>query len=361
MNARAWKLGVASTAAIVAGAAWWLGCSSSNGSTATQDGGVSAESGSPAPSLRRPIEAGSTTTIEFGEAGAPTSCAARPQVSPDLVRACILRTSCISEQPPFPISTCLSDNALAHDTMDPACVTAAQDCAHLAPCVTNGQFTGSCPYGDYGGHCYGTVYVDCNSSTPAWTDCAQEGKVCLGDNTSSSPTASTGCGYFTIPNSTYCTQGFTSGCLLGDAAICYNGTLYYYDCAGIGQGCVDDPVNGASCVPLTPSCDGGAPTCSPQGAAVSCSSLGQLQSFDCAAAGLSCVIGGGTAACVAAGCSQQDVTNCTETCDGPYLNTCVGGGRVVIDCRSYGFTTCREYTSQASQYGGKDYATCAIF
>jgi hypothetical protein len=342
-----------------------LGCNGGSQAASSAEAGMTTtEGGAPVYSLRQPVEAGTTTVIEFGEAGAPTSCAARPELSPDLVRACVLRTSCIAFQPPYSVSQCLSDNALAHETVDAGCVMAATDCAHLAPCVSNELAAQPCVPGDHLGHCYGNTFVYCDGQTPYWENCTQLGLTCLLDD--SSPDGGTGSTYGCVqefvPNSTYCAQGFTSGCLKGQAADCDQyGDLNYIDCVGTGQACVVDPVVGAECVPPAPSCDGGVTSCSSQGTASNCDSLGRLETSECGKAGLSCVSGGGSATCVAPGCSQNDVQNCQESCDGPYLNVCVGGGRYVIDCREYGFTSCQLTSSQSAQYGGKDYAECIIY
>jgi hypothetical protein len=335
---------------------------------------------------KTPTEAGATTTILYGEAGAPAPCASHPNVPESAIRACVLRTSCISDQPPFTLSDCIAKNLIDLDDK-PDCVKNAPDCAQMNACVDNGFFKG-CAFGDHGGHGYGSVFVDCDQGV--FYDCAKRGLECYVDDPDAGTATSFGCIGRTRFDDPVCESAFNNAgscstptpssalaCFLyastpgqcvpqDDSGVPYDGYSYCYlglqmrvNCASLGKTCVDS-ADGARCKLPASQCS----STNTQSCVLSnlheCTATGRLEAHDCTANGLQCASASGTAGCVTGGCTLDDAKTCRESCDGPYADICVGGARLTVDCRKYGFDRCQTYTSTKAIYHG-DYALCVPY
>jgi len=356
--------------------------SSSDAPPSTAEAGVDeASTPSALSKYRMPTEAGSSEGIRFGEGGAPTACAAKPSPNADIVRACVLRTSCIPDEPPYKISDCISQNLVANGD-NSACVKTAVTCNAMNECLDQGFNTKECKYGDHGTHCYDDVIINCDGTPRSYYDCKKSGKTCFLDEDAST-TRFPCLGDFAPPpypdptidcsqwNSypARCTAAGGPGPEAGGggpakewAVYCYSGLTLGVNCSALGKECVQFP-DGAECRDKL-----GAGYCTPQnegkqscsGSSLVACNGGRNEKRDCSATGLKCISADDKADCLLAGCTVDDAEKCQESCDGPYANVCVGGGRQVIDCRDYGFRRCQAYTSSAEKYGG-DYAVCVFF
>jgi hypothetical protein len=127
---------------------------------------------------------------------------------------------------------------------------------------------------------------------------------------------------------------------------CINGVGYGKSCDQANATCREDPTNGTSCYFNGTKCTTPGYTCNAQNQGEWCTSGGVLFTFNCSTAGLTCALDadGGTADCLAPGCTVDDYNNCVESCgvDGHTMNLCIGGAPYTTDCKTYGFTTCND-------------------
>jgi hypothetical protein len=277
----------------------------------------------------------------------------------DVMRSCILRTSCSPYDPVRTISTCVTNNtqdAFAGER----CNLKSTTCAEYEACEHNGIAGDDlCPAASSGTNfCVGNKAVTCTSdgTLSSWVDCIGLG--------------GTGCGTYTDS-----TGAEVADCQVKEQCSSAAGTvtdyqcsteaspLFEYYCAGaqaFGLACGDfaycsvDSSGSAGCYLTAASCGNDSTSCTSANVAKVCSGGGEYD-YDCGSVGLTCKVGaantdGDTNYCLAPGCKPADVNNCTEFCDGTKLNFCYGGAQVTADCTDYGFSSCEDFSGSTPAY-----------
>lgn len=285
-----------------------------------------------------------------GGQGGTTACGSQFSANKKIVDSCVLANSCSPFVPTSSISTCISldvQEALGGT----ACTATATSCSDVQLCEGYG-FTNSsqCPAGQSGWRCDGNIAVNCDQKY--FVSCDKRGGTCTMYDSNND----------FVPD--------TAGCLVVDSCTEQDGTTScqgdtLYTCVG-GQGF------GAVCTNLSAKCEGqggqssclyAAPACSGQVApcdgqtAEQCVN-GKLLRYDCAAVGLTCDAEPGGPYCVAPGCKLADVKACHESCSGSVLHLCYGGASYKVDCKTYGFSRCRQLTD-STPGGIGSYVTCS--
>jgi hypothetical protein len=137
---------------------------------------------------------------------------------------------------------------------------------------------------------------------------------------------------------------------------CSGGVGYGTDCNASAASCAEyvdsDEMPAFDCFYATTSCTTESAACSGD-TAVSCDT-GTRYQFDCSAVNIGCDDSTSVLYCLAPGCSTANADACPESCNGTLLTFCIGGAPVTVDCRDYGFDTCRE-----DVLDGFDVAVCS--
>jgi hypothetical protein len=136
---------------------------------------------------------------------------------------------------------------------------------------------------------------------------------------------------------------------------CQGGALASVNCAAMGLTCVLGGDAGAACAPASPACSGSASRCE-GGVSIGCYA-GREVRVDCAVAGLSC--GGTPADAVMGACSLGPSPGpaCDRSaparCEGGSIQYCAFGRSRSFSCKSAGFSGC-----EAARSGGISGARC---
>jgi hypothetical protein len=288
-----------------------------------------------------------------------------------ILLSCVLDQGCQNSSYSFSVSTCVAESELASISAVTACESHAQTCTDISDCTGQG-WTGSCNTG---------------SSTQTASTCDAQNRInyCSGsgdegwfwDCTKNGGTCET----YIDPNDL--DAGVVAGCVV--VSSCSNaddGTEYcsgsdLYQCVnkkdggafGVGQDCNNFSAtcessgdSGTSCYYDLPACTAATTTACQGDIGQICYSTG-LQTYNCAAAGLTCSpvsnsVTGLPFTCVAPGC---DPSNCTETCGGSSGNVatfCVGGAPVTFDCSTLGMNC---YDSDVEDSNGNSLVYCLPF
>jgi hypothetical protein len=292
----------------------------------------------PNETLRPPVAITDTAPQVLG--ADPVKCTGTPVPAPSIVRACVLSASCSAEPLPTSVSECI-EKALPDSGVLPACVVGAQSCVEMAACTGSGYYADACPAADqFQVTCVGSKVVDCFQLRRTFSDCAKTGASCVRyDGGNDGGVDSAGCAVTPtcgVPTDSYTCDGTKR-------VQCSHGVGLGEDCAARGLQCRDAP-GGAVCAPNPPSCaQPGVSSCDAQGKGAYCDAEGRQFVFDCSRLGLTCQVASGQPdgiRCVNPACSPADAAGCFEECDGPMAHLCIGGERLSVDCRNYGFQSC---------------------
>jgi hypothetical protein len=344
---RAGALTLALSAGVAAGAAG--GCNVVIGADGYKVGTVDAAT-TDAPQSDAPgLEAGACGS------GLPTSSPAFQTA----VTTCVLAASCDPFLFQTTISECISEDYL-NSIGSQKCLTSIADCTGYAGCTGQQIPTVGagmqCASSTMDAYCSGTTAINCGNDSSQGTfalKCSVAGGTC---------------GTYPDPMGT----GTVAGCLVEPTCTevdsnqhcdttnnvlytCVNGMGYGQTCDTLNATCKEDPVNGTSCYFNGATCSTPGHTCNSMNQVKWCTSGGVIFTFNCGTAGLTCTPDtlGGTADCVAPGCTVDDYNNCTETCagDGHTMNLCVGGAPYTFDCKTLGFKTCTDSTTNGVYCG----------
>lgn len=264
-----------------------------------------------------------------------------------VVRSCVLASSCSPFVQSVSISTCVTINRQAAFTGE-NCTITATSCDDIDSCRGNGMAdSGQCD-GQTGVRCQDNIGINCDGNPPYFIDCSVRGGTCevltdeAGDSYPSCRVVDT-CD--ATDDLSHCEGNLLYGCTEGKG--------YGVDCSSFGTVCMEVDGEG-SCYYPAPDCTEDVQGCSGNVARY-CSSVGDLLAFDCGSVGLACTATeSGDLYCVAPGCTPDDVNNCEEGCSGSTLNICYGGVSYPVDCTEYGFSRCATYTSDTLG----NYAAC---
>ena len=345
------------------GFALWMGCGQFLGLDDYSVQGGPATSGNADANAGGNGGQGGTTDAQAGDAGqsgnggsaASSGCSTGFTPNDQVVRSCVLRSSCSPLIPARTISSCVTLNT-QQAFGGQACTASATNCQLIQQCEGYG-FTSECADSDTGWRCTNNRAVNCDNDY--FVDCGKWGGNCT----------------------TYSSTGFppddSAGCIVEEnctdspgVTVCRGSNLYQcnYDTGiffgdGIGQDCskffaeCKDLGGGPGCYFSLPDCgntDGGVQACDEQTAQI-CSTAGLIR-YPCATVGLLCAEGSVSPTCVAPGCAADDVTTCTESCSGSIASICYGGAPFEVDCTGYGFDACQMYDGSATGLG--NYVVC---
>jgi hypothetical protein len=292
-----------------------------------------------------------------GDGGtACTSSSVDTSVLVPAISACVLLWGCFPYEPTAQsqrLSDCVTfDSPAAFPTE--SCARTAQSCADIEKCLGYAYATPQdCP--TKGAFCNGSRAANCSD---AGSGAVRRCDVLNGTCKTYASGGSTVAGCEVVPSCTdkdqanHCNQNALYGCVGG---------------VGYGQQCGAN----ATCktVDTTTSCYDKAPSCTLPGdhcegdVFVECTKGGDTYKFDCSSVGLSCQettndAGTSSPSCLAAGCTADDQTHCTESCDGTTANLCIGGAPIGIACTDFGMTSCRTYQATDSNNVTKTFAYC---
>jgi hypothetical protein len=271
-----------------------------------------------------------------GSSGGPATCDPYETGDIGLVRGCLLRISCDPLLPYYSMSECVS---YAYQLANPQelCTYGATSCADIEQCLGRRMVDpDSCAHSS-GWECYGDQAVLCGVTVPYATDCTNGGTSCYmppsfpGEG-SRAPCLADGGTCSDAPGAVHC-----DGNILYE---CIDGSRYGRDCAAAGSTCVEEVSGEATCIDSTTACATPDSVECNGNVLTYCGSSGLRSVLDCSTAGLTCESSGTYADCVAPGCGLQDVSDCTESCDGAVLRYCIGGAQAQVDCSEFGFSTC---------------------
>ena len=303
--------------------------------------------------------AASSTTSADGGSPSYIIAAGRGLVTPpdveDVEHMCALLTSC--EKLPFPpqmipsnLAACV--NAMSQDLSSPnavkfsltirECGLRANSCSELRNCALRGAKMNACEGRGKSG-AVGICDLD-GRAISCWheqvlgvRDCPRGGEQCVVREGN----ATCALGPCTGENK----EGSPASCSASGTRIlqCEHGKLQSLDCAAFGLKCVME--NGvAGCAPATATCANGAKRCEGN-VSVGCVHGHEVR-VDCGAAGLSCngVPGAATVgACVAPPAAQaadKCDTNANAKCDGATIKYCYAGKKRSYLCKSLAFDKC---------------------
>jgi hypothetical protein len=308
------------------GAAAGRGASGGTGGASGGKGGSAGKGGS-----------SSAGTGGSGATGDYLDCDGDPvAVNLDVVKACVLQTSCHPYLPSTSISQCVTYQTLrAFPQGD--CGTSSDSCADFRACAKYGYYDGAGCTGTVEALCEGNVGVVCSGEFSSEFDC-DPGTTC--EVVATADGNSAGCRF---PDSCGEPDG-TAACDGNLHYSCRGGVRYGGDCAVSGAMCrLDEATGSTGCYYVTPPCS--PPDTVECGAANRidiCTTAGTTAHYECAG-GLGCTLDGdGSAWCVAPGCTPDDA--CSESCSGTELTLCYGSIPVTVDCRDYGLSQCIEST-----------------
>ncbi|MCA9631382.1 MAG: hypothetical protein KC766_27175 [Myxococcales bacterium] len=282
-----------------------------------------------------------------GTAGAFTNCDGITQPNLDVVRSCILRTSCSPFLQSVTISNCITWNYQSA-FLGTSCTLAALDCDDIATCQGYG-FAGADCAGQSGVRCEDNIAYDCNNDF--FLDCATRGGTCvLYDSDGDSTNDSAGCKVADCfdPDGTEACDGNTYYTCIGGEGIGAACSAVQAECRSQGSqtGCFLKTRD--TCTTTGLSCDGNkARLCTGD----------TLLELDCTSVGLECSDDPAGTYCAAAGCTPTQASACEESCNGSVMNLCYGGVNFPVDCQDYGFTRCAMLNDPS---GGAPYAQCLL-
>jgi hypothetical protein len=274
-----------------------------------------------------------------GSSAAPGCGAGIFEPNEDIIDSCVLRVSCDRFDPRASISFCVSENhQLAYTSQ--TCTIDAESCEDVFACLGRGIVPGDQCGGLSGYMCTpdGQAAVFCSSdgSLSAFTDCLTFGGTCaMVTRTDGVLVSACSVGPCSEPDGTI-------GCLGEASYSCQGGNAIGRLCSNFGSTCSPTAINaefGEDCYHPGEACTTFGATC--VGDQIEFCDGESLHYLDCGSVGLTCQpsadFGG---LCVAPGCTQTDVTSCSESCDESVLTFCYGGAPYVVDCTDYGFNTC---------------------
>lgn len=323
------------------------GSAGSGGSAGTGGDGAGGTAGSGG-------TAGTGGVVGTGGTGGTVGCDGDASFAPNqaVVDTCVLRASCDPANV-FSISECVSKNVPISSERE-FCTTTAQDCAGIERCTGSRWLSHEeCALEAQGYSCQDSPEVSrivfCSLLLPGVggfrLDCAPRGGQCFVDD--SDPEApfaecllpETKQGECTVPEGEY-------ACLEGQNTVytCHDGVRYGTDCGALQTICLQPAGFDADCYRAGTPCEGTQTRCLDDDTLAECI-FGQRTLYDCSSVGLRCENDPrtGFGACVAPGCTTENVSNCQESCDGNVLTFCYGGRPFSIDCASYPeFDTCIE-------------------
>lgn len=272
---------------------------------------------------------------------ADDTCSKQVDVDEALVRGCMLRTSCDPLVPYFNISDCVSYGYQTLSGLE-SCGKRAETCEDIEDCLhrkyVDEDEEALCDGGELW-VCDDDDAIHC-IDVPYKYECGEIGATCSPHQNASYEFV-LGCAPTTEPDCAAAAAGeyYCDGDFL---YTCIDGNPQGYNCASTGTTCFEGSPGKAFCNPRLTTCDERA-TLSCVGDAIQlCDVDGRFDTYDCGAAGLSCVPNGSQEAnCEAAGCDA--LIDCEEGCfDESTVRLCVGGASVLLDCTEYGFTDCYE-------------------
>jgi hypothetical protein len=340
--------------------AWCMLALTACGQTSEADptpGGAGASGGASGggPGTLLPPTKASDTSSEIVGASS-VKCAGTPTPDPSVVRACLLASSCSPDLQATFLSDCIA-KALPLSNAFPACAADAQNCEEMSACLGHGYAAIDCPAGaEFVTDCVGTQVVRCFDVPRSFHDCAVIGATCAHYSSNEDGVLdSAGC---VVAATCTPTDGFV--CDGTKRVWCDKGVGFGEDCAARGLDCVDTDA-GAVCTKSPASCvQPGTATCDESGNGTYCDAASQPIAVACALLGLECQAAPEAAygmECVNPACPAADAKECFEECDGSMAHLCLGGQRLSVDCRGYGFRTC----SLDTRAGAGDRARCGIF
>lgn len=257
----------------------------------------------------------------------------RVAVDMDVVKACILHTSCHPYLPSNSISQCVTYQTLrAFPQGD--CGTGSDDCADFRACAGYGYYDGDGCESGVDALCEGNTGVRCSAEFSVEFDC-DPGTTCE---------VLTGGAVGCLMPETCTEEDGTSRCDGNIHYSCQGGMRYGGDCSVSGAMCrLDDVTGSTACYYVAPTCNNpDTVECGASGRIDLCTTTGTSVHYQCAP-GLGCSVEGESGAwCLAPGCTPE--TPCSESCDGTELTICYGSIPVTVDCRDYGLTRCIEST-----------------
>jgi hypothetical protein len=311
----------------------------------TPDSGETPDVGT-TPDAGPPLEAG--PTVGCGLDGGVTSGQMGSASFQQLVTACVMAESCNPAFFDVPLSDCITLDYLDAFPTVPSitCLASAKNCSDYYNCTGNTLLDLTTCDGsnvDDTGTCAGGVATSCGSfGGGVKANCNVLGGTCTVYATDTDGDMSANCQVLSSCPDT--SDGFhcASTTELYLCAATSTSTIAIGNACPTGSTCRTD-ADGTHCVYDASSCTTPGTTCV-NGKLSSCAASAggnEGATYDCAAAGLSCVANGaaGTAACVAPGCAG---TTCVESCDDNtgIMTACVGGAPINVDCTIYGFTGC---------------------
>jgi hypothetical protein len=312
------------------------------------------------------VEDGSTTdavsVADAGDDGEEGSCgpSGLPMTSTtfqNVVAACVLAASCDPFLFQVTISQCISEDYLQSvPSPSDSCLSTISNCSDYAGCADNSiPTTTQCGSTNNTASCAGTTAINCNGAdsngSPFVVNCGALGLTCSTYADGDAGTVAN----CVVPGTCTDTDGNQHCDTNNNLYTCENGVKFGSSCNQLNATCKEDPVNGTSCYFNGTACTTPGYTCSTNNdTAEWCTSGNVLFKFNCSAGGLTCGLegDGGSADCLAPGCSTDDYDNCSESCssDGHTGYVCVGGAQLPIDCTNYGFTSCYDTMSTNGIY-----------
>ncbi len=272
-------------------------------------------------------------TSGSGGSGGFSNCDGISEPNWDIVRSCILRTSCSPFVPNVTVSQCVTLNYQSA-FLGTSCTLAAQDCDDVGTCQGYGYAGAACD-GQSGKRCENNIAYDCDGNV--FLDCGTQGGNCVyydsnGDNLDDS----VGC------KVTDCADpNGTQGCSGNTYYTCIDGEGIGAACSAVQAECRTQGTQTGCFLKTRDTCTTSGVSCDANVAKV-CSG-GSLLEFDCNSVGLNCSDDPAGTYCAAAGCTTEQVAACEESCNGSVMNICYGGVPFAVDCQAYGFSSCRTF------------------
>lgn len=280
-----------------------------------------------------------------GGTGGFANCDGVSQPNWDVVRSCVLRTSCSPFIQGVTISQCITWNYQSA-FLGTSCTLAAKNCDDVATCVGYG-FAGSACSGQSGIRCEDNVAYDCTNDF--FLDCSTRGGTCvLYDSNGDFENDSAGC------KVTDCADpDGTERCVGNNYYTCIGGEGIGAACSAVQAECRTQGGQTGCFLKTSDTC--ATPGLSCNGDTANLCTGGALLELDCASVGLNCSDDVSGTYCAAAGCTAEQASACQESCNGTTMNLCYGGISFPIDCTEYGFTRCATVTNPSSQ---EQYTQC---
>lgn len=286
---------------------------------------------------------GSSGSSGSGGTG-PVGCRQPTDLNEDVIRSCILAESCYPFAPDVGISNCVTYNVQDAFT-GRSCASKAKSCDDILDCNGISVLYPGAPVEceDNLSRCEGNYAVNCgglNDFPPHFIDCATLGGTC-----SLRPDEIADCIVLDSCSEPDPIDGgnYAVGCDGDNFYYCAGGVGFGQDCQEAGAECVITDDGRAGCYYSVTSCTTDSVSCA-NGDVVQCSG-GARYEFKCSRVGLECAIdqenGLSYSYCLAPGCTVDDWLGCEERCSGSKLTFCYGGAPVTVDCKDYGFDTCK--------------------